>query len=121
MKRLNHIALLIAISLLFPLLAFASNKNQHSVSINDSVKVGSTQLKPGDYKVEWQGTGPAVQVTFMHNGNTVATAPATLRTNDDQAIQDDVVIDRTNANTEALKEIDFAHQKEALVFAQGGK
>ena len=115
MKRLRHLAFLSAIS------AFASHKNQHSVSIYDSVKVGGTQLKPGDYKLEWQGSGPAVQVAFMQNGNTLATARATLRTNDHQATQDAVVVDTTTAKTKALEEIVFAHQKEALVFARAGK
>ena len=102
MKRLKHLAFLSAISLLFSLPAFASHKNQHSVSIYDSVKVGGTQLKPGDYKLEWQGPGPTVQVAFMQNGNTLAT-------------------DTTTAKTKALKEIVFAHQKEVLVFARAGK
>ena len=121
MKRLKHLAFLSAISLLFSLPAFASHKNQHSVSIYDSVKVGGTQLKPGDYKLEWQGPGPTVQVAFMQNGNTLATARATLQTNDHQATQDAVVVDTTTAKTKALEEIVFAHQKEALVFARAGK
>jgi len=120
MKHPKVLALLSTLALLFPFCAFGRDKNQHSVNIGDTVRVGSTQLKPGNYKVEWQGTGPAVQVRFLKDGKTVATAPATLQSNDKQVTQDDVVVDRTSANTKALEEIDFAHQKEALVFAQGG-
>jgi hypothetical protein len=81
------------------------------------VQVGGTQLQPGHYKVEWQGTGPAVQVTFLRNGKTVATVPGTLKTNDEHVIQDEVV---TNSENKELNEIDFRRNKEALVFQQSG-
>lgn len=61
-----------------------------------------------------------MQVRFLKDGKTVATASATLQTNDKQVTEDDVVVDRTSAKTKALEEIDFSRQKEALVFAQGG-
>lgn len=118
MKYLNFLALLLTLALLSPLSALARDKNQRSVEIPDAVQVGTTQLRPGNYSVEWQGTGPQVQVTFQRDGNTVATAPATLKTNDDQVTRDGIVTDPTNANTRALKEIDFGHQKEALIFDQ---
>jgi hypothetical protein len=82
------------------------------------VQIGGTTLKPGTYKVEWQGTGPAVQVSFQQNGKTVVTLPGTLKTNDDQVAQDAVVTEATGTGTATLKEIDFGHQKEALVFGQ---
>jgi hypothetical protein len=92
--------------------------NAHSVEISDAVQIGSTKLKPGNYKVEWQGTGPAVQVSFQQNGKTVVTVPGMLKTNDDQVTQDAIVIEATDAGTSTLKEIDFRHLKQALVFDQ---
>jgi len=96
---------------------FAKDNNRHSVEIPDSVQVGGTQLKPGNYKVEWQGTGPDIQVTFLQNGKTVATVPATLKTNDAQVTQDQIV---TDSASNTLSEIDFRRDKEALVFQQSG-
>ena len=96
----------------------AARNNAHPVEISDAVQIGGTRLKPGNYKVEWQGTGAAVQVSFLQNGKTVVTAPATLKTNDDQVKQDAIVTEATGASTSTLKEIDFGHQKEALVFEQ---
>jgi hypothetical protein len=119
MKLVKYLALLSTLALLFPLAAFARDKNQHSLNIPDAVKIGQTQLKPGDYKVDWQGAGPNVQVKFLQYGKTVATAPATLHVNDSKVIQNDIVTGKSTGNTAALREIDFAHQKEALVFAQG--
>ena len=116
-KYLQYLAVLSTLVLLFPVGALARN-NAHSVQLFDVVQIGSTQLKPGNYKVEWQGTGPAVQVSFHQNGKTVVTVPATLKANDDQVTQDAVVTEATGAGTSTLKEIDFGHQKEALVFDQ---
>jgi hypothetical protein len=99
--------------------AFARD-NAHSVEISNAVQIGGTRLKPGNYKVEWQGTGPTVQVSFQQNGKTVVTVPGTLKTNDDQVTQDAIVTEATGAGTSTLKEVDFGHQKEALVFDQIG-
>lgn len=100
--------------------AFAKDNNRHSVEMPDSVQVGGTQLNPGKYDIQWQGTGPEIQVSFVHDGKIVTTVPGTLKTNDPQVIEDDIVIDTTSANQKTLKEIDFSHNKESLVFEQSG-
>jgi hypothetical protein len=97
--------------------AYAARNNPHSVEI-DAVQIGGKKLKPGNYKVEWQGSGPVVQVSFQQNGKTVVTAPGTLKMNDHQVTQDAIVTEATGAGTSTLKEIDFGHRKEALVFDQ---
>jgi len=98
--------------------AFAAREKAHSVEIFDAVHIGTTELKPGNYKVEWQGSGPAVEVTFLRNGKTVVTVPGTLKTNDDQVTQDSIRTEATGTGTSILKEIDFHHLKQALVFDQ---
>jgi hypothetical protein len=113
MKHLRYLALLSIFAMLSSLSVFARNKNQQSVDIPDTVRVGGAQLKPGNYKMEWQGTGPDVQVTFLRDGKTVVTVPATLKTNDDQVTQDDIV---TGSENNTLQEIDFRRGKEAVVF-----
>ena len=116
-KYLQYLAVLSTMALLFPLSAVARN-NAHSVEISDVVQIGSTKLRPGSYKVQWQGTGPLVQVSFQQNRKTVVTVPATLKTNDDKVTQDAIMTEVTSAGTSTLKEIDFGHQKEALLFDQ---
>ena len=116
-KYLQYLAILSTLALLSPLGALARD-NSHSVDIFDVVQIGGAQLKPGNYKVEWQGAGPAVQVSFQLNGKTVVTVPATLKTNDADVTRDAIMTEATNADTSTLKEIDFGHQKQALVFDQ---
>ena len=117
MKHLRYLALLSIFAMLFSLSVFARNKNQQSVDIPDTIQVGGTQLKPGNYKMEWQGAGPDIQVTFLRDGKTVVTVPATLKTNDDRVTQDDIV---TGSENKTLQEIDFRRGKEAVVFQQSG-
>jgi methionine-rich copper-binding protein CopC len=116
----KNLAILSIGLLLSPLSVLARDKNQHSVNIFSLVQVGDKQLRPGNYKVEWQGTGPKVEVSFVREGKTVATVPAMLKLNDSQATQDDVITKTISVNEQALEELDFAHQKEALLFGQSG-
>ncbi|MGD0181649.1 MAG: hypothetical protein ABSC15_17705 [Terriglobales bacterium] len=117
MKYLRYLTFLSILSVLSPVGVFARDNNQHSVDIPATVQIGGTQLKPGNYKVKWQGTGPDIQVIFQRNGKTVATVPATLKTNDGEVTQDGIVTDSTN---KTLTEIDFHRDKQALVFQQSG-
>ena len=73
MKRLFGYALVLAVA---AAPAFAA-KNSQSVTLADSVKVGSTEIPAGDVKVTWTGSGDSVQVTLAENGKTV-TIPAKL-------------------------------------------
>jgi hypothetical protein len=72
LKRFFGYALIVA-SLSLP--AFAA-KNSQDVTINAPVKVGTTQLPAGNYKVSWTGTGSAVQVTIEQKGKASVTVPA---------------------------------------------
>jgi hypothetical protein len=46
------------------------------------------------------------------------TVPGTLKTNDDQVTQDSILTQATGTGTSTLKEIDFRHLKQALIFEQ---
>ena len=72
MKRFFGYAIILA-SLSIP--AFAA-KNAADITISSPVKVGTTQLPAGQYKVTWTGTGSAVQVTIAERGKASVTVPA---------------------------------------------
>lgn len=76
MKRLSGLGLLLV---LFAAPAFAS-QNSSTVDLTDSIKVGSTLLPSGSYKVTWTGSGSAVQVTLAQKGLASVTVPATVVT-----------------------------------------
>src|ERR1700733_13285201 len=64
------------------------NTSRNSGSSISTRGLGTTQLKPGSYKVEWQGSGPVVQVSFEQNGKTLVTVSATLKAAENQVTQD---------------------------------
>jgi hypothetical protein len=69
-------ALLLGSSLLLSASLLAGNSNKKSLHLYESVTVEGKQLAPGDYKFEWSGTGPDVQVNILKGKETVATVSA---------------------------------------------
>jgi hypothetical protein len=111
--------------LLLPATTFArdkdKNKNEGNLMLSDPVQVGSTVLEPGNYKVEWQGSGPNVNVDILQGGKTVATTPATIvgYTTGYDAVVTGPTADNPQKLT--LQEIDFGKQKEGLRLTAGGQ
>jgi hypothetical protein len=93
MKRLLGYALVLALA---TAPAFAA-KNSQSVTLADSVKVGSTEIPAGDVKVTWTGSGDSVQVTLAENGKTV-TIPAKLV--EEKHSHRGYVVSRTNGSAQ---------------------
>jgi len=112
----RFIPILTLLVFVFPLTLLAAGKNSQSVNIAEEVRVANTQLKPGDYKLEWSGSGPDVQVTFLRNNKAVATVPATLenQTSPYQA----AVETRSENDTKVLQSIVFKNH--VLKFNQSG-
>ena len=72
MKRFSTLLTLVT---LVSVAAFAAASGSGKVQLTNSVKVGSTELPAGDYKVTWSGSVDKAQVTLTH-GKNVATATA---------------------------------------------
>lgn len=56
--------------------AVAAGVNKANLNLTDKVTVAGKTLNAGNYKVEWSGDGPNVQVTLLRGKETVATFPA---------------------------------------------
>jgi len=100
-------------SLLLPLSLLAKdNSNKHSIKtqISQPATVAGTALEPGQYKVEWTGTGPAVNAEFKLNGKTVATAPATVSELTKSSQPNATVMQKEADGTQAITEIDGKKQ-----------
>lgn len=123
MNYWKYLACLMALAVVLPVSAAARDKvqqtkDQQKVDITNPVQVGNVMLNPGTYKVEWQNAGPHVNVSFLEGKKVITTVPGTLKTDDPRVTEDDVVTQHV-ANKSMLREIDFRHNKEALVFNQG--
>jgi hypothetical protein len=72
MKRFLGIALMLV---LVSAPTFAS-KRAPTVTLPETVKIGSAQIPAGDYKVTWTGSGSDVQVTLTRDEKAVVTFAA---------------------------------------------
>jgi hypothetical protein len=109
-------SLLIGLALLLATSAFAANKG--SLSFTDTVSVGGTQLKPGNYKVAWEGSGPSVELSIMKGKDVVAKTSARMVERDKASSSDAAVINNNGDGSKSLSEIRFAGKKYAI--AVGG-
>ncbi len=77
--KMSRISLaVLGAAFLFTTGAFAQNENKGKLSVPETITVEGKQLPPGNYKVEWQGAGPNVEVKILKGKEAVVTAPARL-------------------------------------------
>jgi hypothetical protein len=75
--RMSRIGVsLFGVALLCSTSVFAGDANKGTLRLDDKVTVAGTALNPGEYKLEWTGDGPDVQVKVLRGRDTVATFPA---------------------------------------------
>jgi hypothetical protein len=106
---MRRFASLIVLSTLIATAAFAAESGSGKIRLDSAVKVGSTELPAGEYKVTWTSSGANSEVTLTQ-GKTKVTAPAqvvTVRRNND------AVATKSENGSRVLTEIQF--QKETLV------
>jgi len=114
MKTGKYIAIVAVLASGLSLSAIAKDKNETRISLSDSVQVGATDLKPGDYTLQWEGDGPDVQVKVLKGKNVVATVPAKLAQGTSGYAN--AITTRTVGNMKTLDEVDFGGGKQSLVF-----
>jgi hypothetical protein len=116
MKTGKYIAIVAVLASGLSLNAFAKDKNETRVTLSDAVQVGTTDLKPGDCTLQWEGNGPDVQVKILKGKNVVATVPAKL--GQGTSGRANAITTRTVNNVKTLDEVDFAGGKQSLVFGE---
>lgn len=114
MKFMKYSAVLALVAFSLSLGAFAKDKNEGKFTLSNPASVGSTQLRPGDYKVTWEGSGSDVQVKILQGKNVVATSSAKLV--DNPTRQDSVTVSG-DSGARTIDQIDFSSGHKSLVFA----
>jgi hypothetical protein len=104
--------LVMGMALLLASSAFAANKG--SLQLNNPTTVNGTQLKPGDYKVQWDGSGPNVELSIMQGKNVVAKVPAHVVTLDTASANDAAVTRKNDSGPNSLAGVRFQGKKFAL-------
>jgi hypothetical protein len=66
------------LAVLFATRVFAQDDNKGKLALPEAVTVQGNQLSPGDYKLQWDGSGPNVELKILKGKETVATVPARI-------------------------------------------
>jgi len=113
-------SLVLGLTLLLASGAFAATKA--NLQLADAVTVNGTQLKAGDYKLTWEGSGPNVELSITQGNNVVAKVPAHLVELQKAAPQSAAITQKNNSGPNSLTAVRFQGKKIALELgeASGG-
>ena len=96
--------------------AFAANKA--NLSLLNPTTVNGTQLKAGDYKLEWDGSGPNVEVSILQGKKVLAKVPAKVVDLNKAPDNSAAVVNRNEDGSSTLSSVRFAGKKYALDLGQ---
>lgn len=105
-------SLVMGLALLLASSAFAATKA--NMTLINPASVNGTKLKAGDYKLEWEGTGPAVEVSIMQGKNVVAKVPAKLVELSSPSQNNAAIVQKSTDGTGTLAGARFEGKKYAL-------
>jgi hypothetical protein len=105
-------SVVMGLALLLASSAFAGTKA--SLTLSSPTVVNGTELKAGDYKLQWEGTGPNVEVSILQGKNVVAKVPAKLVDLSAPAQRDAAVINQGENGNRTLSGARFEGKKYAL-------
>jgi hypothetical protein len=109
-------SLMLGLALLLASSAFAATKG--SLQLNNPTTVNGTKLKPGDYKIEWEGSGPAIELSIKQGKNVIAKVPARIVELNSAPANDAAVTHRNEDGTSSLLGVRFQGKKFALELSE---
>ena len=92
--------------------AFAASKG--SMDLLHAASVGGTQLKAGNYTVQWDGQGEQVQLQVLQGKKTVATVPAHVVKIDHPTRDNSVMVTPNSDGSQSVTRINFSKKDFAL-------
>lgn len=101
--------LIIGAALLLASSAFAATKA--NLSLHHSTNVNGTTLSAGDYRLEWDGTGPNVEVSVLQGKKVVAKIPAKLVDVSSPYDNDAAVVKNNGDGSTSLSEARFSGKR----------
>jgi hypothetical protein len=105
-------SLVLGLALLLASSVFAATKA--SLQLNNPVTVNGTTLKAGDYKVQWEGSGPNVELSILHGKDVVAKVPARVVELQAPAASDAAVTRKSDSGPNTLAGLRFEGKRFAL-------
>jgi hypothetical protein len=100
------------LALLLASSALAATKG--SFQLTNHVTLNGTTLKPGSYKIQWEGSGPNVEAKILQGMNVFATVPAHVIELQTPAANDAAVTRKNDSGPNSLIGVRFEGKKIAL-------
>jgi len=110
--------LVLGLALMLASSAFALSKG--SLQLSNAVTLNGTTLKPGEYKVQWEGSGPNVEVSILQGKNVVATTTAHVVDLQSPSSSDAAVTLKNDSGPNSLSGLRFQGKKFALELTDAG-
>jgi hypothetical protein len=107
-------SIVLGLALLLASSVFAATKG--NLELTDSVTVNGTNLKPVDYKFQWEGSGPNVELSILRGKNVVAKVPAHVVELQTPAANDAALTRKDSSGQKSLTGVRFQGKKTALEF-----
>jgi hypothetical protein len=111
-------SLVLGLAFLLASSAFAATKA--SLQLSNAVTVNGTKLKPGDYKLQWEGAGPDVELSILQGSKVLAKVPAHVIELDTPAANNAAVTRENNSGPSSLAGLRFQGKKMALELSDAG-
>jgi hypothetical protein len=111
--------LVLSLALVLASSAFAATKA--SLQLSRPVTVNGTTLKPGDYKLQWEGSGPNVELSILQGKNVVAKTPAHVVDLQTPATNSAAVTRESGSGPSSLAGIRFEGKKLALELGEASE
>ena len=92
--------------------AFAASKA--NLTLNNPTSINGTALKAGEYKLQWDGNGPNVEVSIMQGKKVVAKVPAKVVDLNQSSANDAALLKQNSDGTTTLAGARFQGKKFAL-------
>jgi hypothetical protein len=102
-------SLFLGLALLLATSAFAANKG--SLSVQQPVSVNGTKLAAGEYKVQWEGTGPNVELNITQGKKVIAKVPARIVSLQEPSPADAAVVKNNGDGSRSLSEVRLSGKK----------
>jgi hypothetical protein len=104
--------IVMGLALLLASSAFAATKA--SLTLNDSTTLNGTKLKAGEYKLEWDGSGPNVEVSVMQGKKIIAKVQGKVVDLGSPSQNDAALVTKNDDGTTSLTSVRFQGKKFAI-------
>jgi hypothetical protein len=115
----KYLAGIATLALTLSLGAFAKDTNSGKFNLDNTARIGSTQLAPGHYKAEWSGPANDVKVNILDHGKVVATAHGKIENLPRPSPYDATTVKAEPDHSNAVDEIQFSNRSQELVLQHG--